>query len=143
MIPRGVEDPRDNLEKATRWELYDFAKAVGCTEVREPMPAMLAVQILRGRGFVNIRIPDRPLGQVSVIGKDPFSQPATQTVDALADMARQFEQEQKTRDIPSVPIEGMKGNELRAECKRRGIPMKRTDTMQDLKAKLNGKQDAA
>ncbi len=136
MIPRHFDDPRTDLEKATRWELYDFAKSVGCTEVKEPMPAMLAVQILRGNGFTRIQIPDRPLGAVSVLGGN-FEPPATQTVDALEELARQFAQQQAN------PDREMSFTELRSELKRRGVKFSRSDKMEVLKAKLNGQQNAA
>lgn len=134
MIPARIEDPRDNLEKATRWELYEYAKQVGCKEVYEPMPAMLAIQILRARGFTNIRIPDRPLGSIAILGAMPrgvAEPPATQTLDALAELKKQFETQQ------AAPKE-LTFQQMRIELKARGIKYKRTDKVDTLRELLDG-----
>jgi hypothetical protein len=137
MRPMPMDDPRDNLERATRWELYDFAKQVGCSEVKEPMPALLAAQILRAKGHTNIRTSVPPLGSMPVLGKDYG--PADKTVDAVSDLARQYEQEQAAPAIvETVDVDSMNINQLRTEAKRRGIKLSRKDTMDVLKAKLNG-----
>lgn len=149
MQPGRIEDPRDNLEKATRWELYDFAKAVGINEVKEPMPALLAVQILRAAGKTNIPINPPPLGSIAVLGKDLMSShvAADATVDALADLKRQYEQQLANPDpVPSGPIDPNNFNEVRSELKRRGVKLSRKDTKEVILEKwraLNDNQDAA
>lgn len=141
MIPQPMEDPRDSLEKATRWELYDYAKKVGCSEVREPMPHLLAAQILRARGFTKVPTEVPALGSVAVLGAMPQGAP-DQTVDAVSDLKRQYEQQQANPDPAPEPapfnVEGAKFNEIRAELKRRGVKLSRKDTLEVLKAKLNG-----
>jgi hypothetical protein len=93
------------------------------------MPADLAATILRGRGFVNPPVELPPLGTMA--GAAPIatshSTPVVET-DAVADLARQFAAEQaKPKD--------MTFGELRSELKRRGVKFKRTDRLDDLKAK--------
>lgn len=143
----SVQDPRDLLDMATRAELYRFAEHSGVDEiVNFPgpglMPKMLMLRILRSRGLTRINIPPRPLG-----GARPETQAQeaknVPTTDATTDLLRQLqsnanvappEEPDTTEAKPSLA--GIAA--MRAECKRRGIKIARTDKMADLKAKLDG-----
>lgn len=138
MRPSAMEDPRDRLQKADRWELVEYAKANGVVlPYGENTPHLISEQILRGRGLTNPPIRDVPLGSAPVLGFD--HQPASQTVDAASDFARQFAQQ--AADPPYQPVKTAKLsiNELRNECKKRGIKLSRRDRIEDMKAKLDGK----
>lgn len=139
MRPMPMDDPRDSLERATRWELYDFAKRMGCHEVKEPMPALLAAQILRTKGLTNIQTTTPPLGSVAVLGQAPHGEP-DKTVDMLSDLKRQYEQQQA--EPPPFDATKASFNEIRAELKRRGVKLSRKDSLEVLKAKLNGQNPA-
>ena len=129
MLPSQIEDPRDKLEKMTRWELYRWAAMNNVAEVKEPMPADLACTILRGRGLVNPPMEFPPLGVAPGAPSTPQVHNVAE-VDAVADLAKQYAAEQATKN--------MSFNEIRSELKRRGVKFKRTDRMEDLKALLNG-----
>lgn len=125
-----VFDPRDALEKARRKELEKFAAVHGVSEIKEGMPAVLMRAILRQRNLTNINIPPRTLG-IPDRGRAPAQQieeaPARE-VSAVDDLKRQWEEK---RELTTI-------QELRAECKKRGIKLARTDNIASLKAKLNG-----
>lgn len=134
----SIIDPRDSLDKATRWELIDYAKANGL-QVDDDCPAIVTRQLLRAKGLTNIKIPDRPLG---LYGSKAEAQIAAENKPADANamnadelMAAQYQAE-KT-DFSKSPM-----NALRAECKKRGIKMSRRDNLQSLREKLSG-QNAA
>jgi hypothetical protein len=138
-----MEDPRDNLEKATRDQLWAYAKSVGVAEVREPMPKLLCEQILRAKGFTNIPVDVTPLGSPSVRAGPPKlieTQPVA-AIDAMTDLRRQYEQQQANPDPVPVPEE-LNFVQLRSELKRRGIKFARSDNFETLKAKLNGENAA-
>jgi len=162
MILNKIEDPRDNLEKATRRELFLFAREQKVNEISDEMPAILMRDILRRRGLTRIRVPPRPLGAMS--GGHASAGPAVPEAngveaDAIADLARQWAQQARAPEaarmpsVPSVPASGkpvalatMDINALRRICKAEGIPMGRRDRMPDLVAKIEAKrngQDAA
>ncbi len=130
-----IDDPRDLLEKATRDEIFDFAVAQGVAEITEDMPAIIMRNILREKKKTNIKIPDRPLGAnpgVELI-KARESMQETETVpevNADDDLMRQYQ-------TSKVEPQSMTMGQLRAECKRRGIKMARTDNMQTLREKLS------
>ena len=129
-----IDDPRDKLEKATRDELYDFARAQGVTDITEDMPAILMRRILRSKGKTNIDIPNRPLGSnPGVVAPPDKAQDvvAVPEITAEEDLMRQY---QAAKVAPAEMTMG----QMRAECKRRGIKMARTDNMDTLRAKLNG-----
>lgn len=117
-ILKSIEDPRDSLDKARRVELVPFAKTHGLN-VDENTPAILIRHMLRQKGVHRIAIPERVLG-----GQAPGNDRAND-IDAVADLARQY---QNSSDI----------NSLRAECKRLGIKLSRRDTMDSMRAKING-----
>lgn len=156
MILNKVEDPRDTLAKARRWELVQLAKANGVSEIDADMPADLMRTILRQKGVTRVQIPPRPLGQQNQPNArkmyrngqllTPPPAPARQEqqkvveVNADADLMRQWQQEraaQKNAEAaPAKPLDQMGINELRNECKRLGIHVERRDNMQTMKAKI-------
>ena len=135
----SIIDPRDNLSKATRFELVDFAKKNGI-QLDEGPPKIVSEKILRDRGFVNIQIPDRPLG-LYVGGEvhstnEPIVHGSLQNADDL--LVQEYEHQKKEdADVSKMSI-----GRLRAACKAKGIKMERTDNMQTLRAKL-GQQNPA
>lgn len=157
-----TEDPRDPLEKARRPEIFSFAKANNVTEITPEMPAMLMRRILRTKGLTNIRIPKRVLGQQE-FRPQPTSphqpsieqrlQGAEHEIDALDDLARQFQAQPKPEPAPVVQEERklfrprseawrekklsrMDFYDMVKAAKANNIHMKRTDGKRDLKAKL-------
>jgi hypothetical protein len=129
-----TDDPRSPLDKARRQEHVKFANDHGLEDVTEAMPAMVIRKILREKGLVNIKVPDRQLG--SFVQPESVTEQATEqnvnTVDAEADLARQFAEQAKP-DYAAMSI-----NELRAECRKNGIKIERRDNLNSLRAKLNG-----
>lgn len=145
-----IDDPRSPVEKLTRQELKFLARKEGRRDIDPSMPAKLMQKKFRDS-------PPRqwprpmcgPLGSMRPLRMPPYNEwlkvafqaapmpePAAQVeeVNELTDLERQWNgQKQK-------PPETM--GELRSACKRLGIPIKRTDKMTDLKAKLDG-QNAA
>jgi len=153
MILNKIEDPRDNLEKATRRELFLFARENKVSDISDEMPAILMRDILRRRGLTRIRIPPRPLGAMNGGGKGSAGPAVPETngveADAIADLARQWAQQARAPEAqePAAPtLATMDINALRRVCKAEGIPMGRRDRMPDLVAKIEAKrngQDAA
>ncbi len=152
MILNKIEDPRDNLEKATRRELFLFAREQKVNEISDEMPAILMRDILRRRGLTRIRVPPRPLGAMN--GGHASAGPAVPEAngveaDAIADLARQWAQQARApeaQEPAAPPLATMDINALRRICKAEGIPMGRRDRMPDLVAKIEAKrngQDAA
>lgn len=147
MILNKIDDPRDNLERAKRLELVAFAKANGLDHITNEHPAIVIRAELRQRGLTNIKVPPRPLGaQTRRPGAGVVAQPPAQNaieVNAAADLARQFAQQQSQPPPPPLDQKPAKPkippqeiNVLRAECKRLGIRMERRDTAAKLKAKI-------
>lgn len=135
----STEDPRDNLQKATRWELIDFAKANGI-DVPQDAPAIYTMKVLRSRGLTNIKIPDRPLGLYTGKGDALTESPAVMsdaevtTANAEDDLIRQYEKQKKEEaDVSNMSIQ-----QVRRACKERGILISRRDNLQTLRAKLSG-----
>lgn len=127
-------DPRDQLEKARRKELERFAEANEVKDIVPGMPAALMRNILRARGLTRIDIPQRVLGQNQVGSAPPpvVAESDGQTLSADDDLMRQWQ----TTEKPKSGSTEMR--ELRSECKKRGIKMKRTDKLVDLRAKIHG-----
>jgi len=102
-----IQDPRDNLEKARKNELVDFAHDHRIAGVDPAMPAILIRKILRSRGHVDITVPVRLLGQTP--GARGSSGPSTpeNTVEMLADddLMQQWLRSQgvETPTVPDVP----------------------------------------
>ena len=143
-----TEDPRDKLGKATRDELWDYAKRSGVLPEmlsqlsnvgwqydrgwQERHPGFVATQAnvtkddmeqyLRGRGYINpqvaIRVMGRPNGYI-----DGDKQPENTPQPAP--------QPSQTTEYDAMPM-----NALRAACRERGIKMARTDNLHSLRQKL-------
>lgn len=132
---RRVDDPRDNLEKATRPELAKFAAAHGVKEITPSMPAILMRDKLRRLGLINIQIPPRPLGQPVSHGSVIAAKTAPENVvtnDAVSDLEKQWQSEQQEK----TGYETWTRAEMAKECKRRGIKMQRTDSKEQLRERL-------
>ena len=141
LVLKSIDDPRDALERARLPELLAFAAANG-VEIPPAFQdkAIIIRQLLRQRGLTRIKVPPRVLGKPYANETVAPDAPAN-TVDAAADLMRQV--------MAAPPPEPVKAGkmpvivELRKECKARGISFTKTDKAADLRAKLNGKQDAA
>ena len=120
MFLNKIEDPRDNLEKARRPELIEFAKVNGIAELtiagirasvdHPAVGAILLREALRARGLTQIPSPNRKLGAQNQPNVRPMyqnglavpraaprqqpDQPTIAQVNATADLARQFLTEQ-------------------------------------------------
>lgn len=130
-----IDDPRDPLSKASRYELCQLAKAHGITEIGygkdgQTLPEM--VKILHDRGIHTITMPDRPLG---------IYKPVVLNADDVAPVSSQPAPAVPVVEAPSAidkPVSEMNMTEMRKECKRRGIKMDRTDNLKTLRDKLSG-----
>lgn len=128
----NITDPRDNLEKAHRLELVKFANENGLREISEHMPAILIRKKLRAAGIVNIRLPERTLGQIAPsvsFGGEAITDRSVNEINADDDLERQF-------NASKPDYKAMKMNELRSECKRLGIKMDLRDNLESLRNKL-------
>ena len=137
----NITDPRDNLEKARLLELIKFAERSGVEIPRQYLDKAIIVRgMLRAKGLVNIDIPRRVLGVTrpgkSFNGVEGHSDQKVETIDAATDLMRQVEAPAPIVEPRKTGFSEMAG--LRKELKQRGIKIKRTDKMADLKAKLNG-----
>lgn len=147
-----IDDPRDRLAKARRSELVKFARANNVTEIDPNMPAELMRGILRSKGLTRIQIPDRVLGHPNQPhGNAPLhasNAPVTPTqgveVNALADLERQWKQEQAGPRAPAPaeekPLKDMSINELRKVCQGLGIHLGRRDNMVTMREKIEAKR---
>lgn len=146
-----VNDPRGYLEKLSRKELEYTAQYYKIEDVRAGMPAPLMRDIIAKANPPKIPVPIRQkIGMYAEHLRVPpydiwkhtqFGEPTPktqeekgETVDATADLARQWETESAPEPEKRVP----RIVKLRQECKAKGIPWKKTDKMVDLEAKLNG-----
>lgn len=154
MILNRVDDPRSNLQKATRYEVFKFAKARGVAEITsESMPKNLMIRILRSKGITNIAIPPRVLGGIHFPGGSgagpvsaaPVTDETGVEVDAEADLARQWAAQQAAPpspppvDDPAKPAAKMTIIELGNEMKRLGIKRERRDNMITMRQKIEAK----
>lgn len=147
-----IQDYRSPLHKLTRKELEYLARKEGRTDVVPGMPAdLMRLQFesrppsslprpMRGHlgSSGELRIPSYDNWLRVAFGNAPSQQITEQPVHevtAANDLKRQWESQQKTEPLTIT--------ELRQECKRRGIDIARTDKMTDLRAKLDGEQNAS
>lgn len=151
-------DPRDNLDKAHRRELVEFARANG-VEVSEDMPAddiegrpgTGLRNFLRAKGITRIAIPRRSIDHRGVEKTFPLQARKPAPQQATSDEWAEFQQfkawkaQQQPAPVaaptpaaPDKPVGDMSINELRDACKSRGIKMERRDNIASLRAKLNG-----
>ena len=126
-----VDDPRNNLKKATRWELIQFARSKG-VNIDPEMPAELMRDILADNGHTDIQLPPRVLGSPNYWGRGktatsvpPMSVKADNTVNAKSDLARQWREQQKPKETKSY-------NEMRADLKAAGVKLDRKWSKQDV-----------
>jgi hypothetical protein len=162
-----IDDPRDNLMKMTRDELYDYGKENGVEfpqgrdtpafdGTSAPVPNM--VDILRARGLPGRDKSYRQLGSPQPLLSDP---PASYSNKILPKTPPPVPSPTWDRDVAEgvrahvnsiiddpasdrhvEVIEELTMGELRMHCKRRGIKMSRRDNMNTLRDKLRG-QNAA
>ena len=139
-----VEDPRDNLAKATRDELWDYVKAVGLMSdmmnfmkgqtfdiergwIVRNGPATQATitkldmeNYLRGRGHISmavaVRAAGRPTGEFT--GNSVVAEVRTE------------------QPKEPVAIDDLSITELRSQCKAKGIKLARTDNKNTMREKL-------
>jgi hypothetical protein len=132
LVSKQIDDPRDNLSRATRHEIIQFAKKRGVTEIDPEMPAILMRDILRQKNITDIQVGHRPLGSPG--GTRPVATQAQEqnirTVDATSELARQWKAQQKPVKKYNEFIE------LKMKAKKLGIKLSRTDRLPDLKEKL-------
>lgn len=154
MYLNKIDDPRDSLERANKRELVNFAHANGFDKITYEMPAIFIRKFLRAQGVTRIEVPYRQLGaspkRPQEITNDlaPMVEDDVAQVNADDDLAAQFGLEiPKPKPVVPEPKEKhvapnakiVRGiNSLRSECKKRGIKVARTDTIEILKAKLGG-----
>ncbi len=154
MFLNKIDDPRDNLEKARRMELAEFAAVHRVTEITQDMPAILMRKILRSKGLTQIPAPSRPLGNQNQPHVRPMyknglavpqaparalDQPKVVESDATDDLARQYRsQPARPPKYPRRLVERPKSkiNQMRDYCKEHGIKMDRRDRMPDLERKI-------
>ena len=136
LVLSQMTDPRSPIDHASRSQLFRFAQENDVTEITEfpgpgLMPKQLMLRILKQRGLTNIKVQVTPLG--SDVRREAENAPSTpqNSVDATDDLLRQIQEQRVDFDTMKMPA-------LRSECKKRGIKTKRTDTVADLKARLNG-----
>lgn len=148
MVLTRVDDPRDNLGKATRDELWDFAKSSGimpdmlkylsdhewdvqsgwrprtntATQATITKPDM--ENFLRNRGMTNISVAVRAMGRPTGQFLGPKPKPIVHQVEV------------KPQEAAPTDISGMGIQQLRQECKRRGIKLSRTDNLAAIRDKL-------
>lgn len=145
-------DPRDNLDKAHRRELVDFARANNL-EVSEDMPADDVEgrigsglrSLLRSKGLTRITVPHRSID--NRIGDKTFpirSKPAAPP-QATSDEWAEFQQFKAWKAVqkppaavpdPAKPVAEMSITELRQVCKAKGVKLERRDTMDIMREKL-------
>ena len=155
LVLHRIDDPRDALSRARRKPLELFARDAAIIEIKAGMPGDLMKCIIRMKGYVERykewaarnRIVNPPLGGEK---PQPTNGADENAINADDDLMRQWMAQHQTvsEDQPTnspadrKPVEKMGINELRAECKSRGIKLSRRDNMKSLKDKLLG-QDTA
>ena len=153
MTPSQTFDGRDAWSRARRLEIFRYAQELGVEKIKDGPngipPKDLMVKVLQSLGHPPPSVPPRSIGAyVDSRSGDtgPTShkftgqqtQPPAETVelDALTVLERDWQQHAEPKQELTI-------TDARKECKRLGIKMARTDKLADLKAKLDGKQDAA
>lgn len=149
--PKRTVDPRDNLDKALRRELIEFAQANGL-QIDPNMPAddiegkdgTGLRNLLRAKGLTRISIPNRSINSRGTNRTFPMNKAAPAVPpQASADEWKEFQEfkawkaSQTAAPVVTKPIGEMSIKELRTACKARGIKMERKDNMETLRAKLS------
>lgn len=161
LVLKSIEDPRDSLDKATRYQLWRFAQSMGFKEIVQEMPAILMRRALRARGIR--RVPPE-FQQQHHLGGNPHAHrnggnavvPQAEnaiTIDAGDDLMKQWRREQgapvQSFDDEPQPVPRAAAqpparpkrpkshiNVLRDKCKALGIHMGRHDRTPDLERKI-------
>jgi hypothetical protein len=144
----GFIDPRDDLEKARRGQLWRFAAEHGIKEIEPGMAATLMREILRKKGHHTIghRLAPEPAPRQQIVSSDhlrPRTPAPAETKPPMSveEIARQDYERQKRaaaaeaeaagEDLASLPMPA-----VRLLCKRAGIGFRPADKKVDLIARL-------
>lgn len=138
MILNKIDDPRDNLQKATRYQVWKFAKENG-VDFPEDAPADIVRAELRRRRLTRIPVNRPELGAQSGGGGEAFVPGTTGAqVDATDDLAQQWarDRQRELQESGKRPVRHNPMNELRAKAKELGIKVDRRDNLETLRAKV-------
>lgn len=156
MILDKTTDPRRPLDKATRHELGEFARAAGLHDYNPETPSILGRDIIRARNlegqftaWARDNTPERVLGQPArppEMKWDSAVTPAAAQADATNDLARQWAAQQQARPAPppapdARALKDMSINELRARGKALGIKFDRKDNMPVMRQKIEAAEN--
>lgn len=132
MILTRNDDPRDNLEKMTRDELWHYARENGVSDkfpaghntliidyTSDARPNM--VSILRALGLKGKDMSGRTLGGPPIITEPP-----------------KYKAPPEVKETATTPVSEMTIQQLRSECIERGIKVERTDNKATLRDKIIG-----
>lgn len=151
-----IIDPRDNLNKAHRYELWQYAQSKGVKEITHEWPADLMRAELRARGYTDIKIPNRIFGQPESrrnVMQNSNGKPlpveaqtvpeVMPSVDAIENLKRQFfaqpaeaPEPEKQQTVKQMKVVSMAIYELRAACKANGIKLTRKTNMIEMRKLL-------
>lgn len=140
MILNKIDDPRDSLAKATRYAVWQYAKANGL-DFPESAPADVVRAALRQRGLTRIPVNRPPLGAQNGPGGGETIVPQANGIerDATADLAAQWERD-RLRDLETGKTKRPERHNpmtpLRAKAKELGIKVDRRDNATTLAAKI-------
>lgn len=134
-ILQRIDDPRDDLLKMTRDELYAYGKAHG-------------VEFPQGRDTPAFDMTGRTTGMVDILRALGLRGPnmASRVLGSPAPMEPPVYSNQIIPKAPPPPppaelpadVRDMTMGQLRKECKQRGVKIARTDNMNTLREKLRG-----
>lgn len=137
-----IDDPRDNLDKADRDQLYRFAVARGVKEIDDRIynganAASLMRMILRQKGITDLQVPYHQLGMAPY---RPMEEPSGKPAQTVEEMLREQLKEVQSRPPEPKPqaFADMTMGELRRACKVNGIKGLPTDNKAKLLEKLSG-----
>lgn len=110
MILHKIIDPRDALDKASRDEIYAFAKKRGVTEIDEkmfmgPHAATIMRKILRQKGITDISIPFHILGLPKATAESvaaPSGEPAMMAEDLAMKEYMETQNPKSSADVPVI-----------------------------------------
>lgn len=144
----GFIDPRDDLEKARRSELWRFAAELGIKEIEPGMAATLMREILRKKGHHTIghRLQPEPAPRQQIVSSDhlrpkPAAPAESKPPMSVEEIARQDYERQKQEAAAAAEAGGEDLSALpmptvRLMCKRAGIGFAPSDKKADLIGKL-------
>lgn len=139
-----TEDPRGPWAVARRMELVRYAHELGHIDIVEQMPKELIVKRLQALGVPPPSVPPRPIGIGNPrsgdtdINSHKYNGAKIKTETERVEISAEdlMEREWSNTIIAQDNFDKMSINELRNECKARGIKLARTDRVEHLKAKL-------